>query len=480
MLNYQVVIGLEIHVQLNTLSKLFSGASTKFGQKANSQANIIDLGLPGVLPNLNQDVLRKSIQLGTSLGSKINRYTQFTRKNYFYPDLPKGYQITQDVNPIIVGGSLDILLNGKKKTVRIHHAHLEEDAGKSIHDPMNNRSLIDLNRAGQPLIEIVTEPDIRSIDEAICFLKKLHQLVCYLNITDGNMQEGSFRCDANISLRKLGTDPYGTRVEIKNLNSFKFIEKALLYEIKRQSELLESNGTIIQQTRLFDESTSTTKPMRDKETANDYRYFLEPDLPPITISEPYINAIIQQMPELPDVKRHKYIERYQLTEYDATVLSSSIDIANYFEAVIALQLPTKLTANWILGPLLSLVNKHNIHFRNLPITPERFAGLLITVDKQTISSTQGKEVLEIMYSSDQLATEIIQEKGMQQISDESELITVIESVIQSHPKQVQQYLEGKEKLLGFFVGQIMKATKGKANPSLLNKLVKQSLNSVKS
>lgn len=479
MSNYQVVIGLEVHVQLNTLSKLFSSSSTQFGNKPNSQANIIDLGLPGVLPNLNQDVLRKSIQLGAALGSKINRYTQFSRKNYFYPDLPKGYQITQDVNPIIVGGSLDICVNDSIKTIKIHHAHLEEDAGKSIHDSTQNRSLIDLNRAGQPLLEIVTDPDMRSIDEAISFLKKLHQLVCYLNISDGNMQEGSFRCDANISLRKSESAPLGQRVEIKNLNSFKFIEKAVLYEINRQSELLDSNKRIAQQTRLYDESTSTTKAMRNKESENDYRYFIEPDIPPITISEAYINAIIDKMPELPDVKRNKYINQLGLSEYDASVLSHSIDIANYFESVIELNLPAKLIANWILGPLLSLVNKHHIKFNKLPIEAPKFAGLLIAIERNTISSTQGKEVLELMFANKQSAQEIIKEKGMSQISDESSLIKLIETVKESNPNQVQQYLDGKEKLLGFFVGQVMQLTKGKANPSLLSDLIKKSFSMTK-
>ena len=468
---WETVIGLEIHVQLKTESKLFSSAPAAFGSEQNSQASIIDLAMPGVLPVLNKSAVDMAIKFGLSVDAQISSKSVFARKNYFYPDLPKGYQISQYELPIVFDGKLEIIVNGENKIIGITRAHLEEDAGKSIHDLYDNESAIDLNRAGTPLIEIVSEPDMRSADEAVTYLKKIHSIVKTLGISDGNMEEGSFRCDANVSIRKPGDD-FGTRAEIKNINSFKFVESAINYEVSRQAEILESGGTVDQETRLYDPKKNETRPMRSKEEANDYRYFPDPDLLPVEISSERINQIKSSLPELPDAKKSRYMSEYNLKNDDAEILSLNIPLSNYFEnSIKGLEKGFQVVANFILTEVTGLCNKHNINLIDCPIKPEQISKLMQYIDNGKISSKQAKDILNELWTSEYGIDEIIKNKNIEQISDEAKLREISLKILDNFPKEVQDYNNGKDKLMGFFVGQIMKETKGKANPKILNKII---------
>jgi len=470
------IIGLEIHVQLNTKSKIFSSASTNFGANQNTQACAIDLGLPGVLPVLNEQAVFMAIKFGLAIGAKISNNSIFARKNYFYPDLPKGYQISQYEIPIVLGGSINIKSENKTKKINITRAHLEEDAGKSIHDLYEDESAIDLNRAGTPLLEIVSEPEMTNADEAIQYLKKIHSLVKYLNISDGNMEEGSFRCDANISLKKSGAKTLGTRAEIKNINSFKFVENAINFEINRQSQILNDGGTIIQETRLYNPSKNETKSMRSKEDANDYRYFPDPDLLPVSISKKLIEEIKSNMPELPENKKERFMSQYGLSDYDTSILIADRELSEFFEEVLNKKgLTPKLTANWIITEMLALAKKSSLDVRDYPVTSEDLAILLTYVKNEIISNKQAKEIFERMWISKEKPQEIIENEGLEQISDLGELNKVVDNIIKNNYKSVEDYRSGKTKLLGFFVGQIMKETQGKANPKIVNKLLKEKL-----
>jgi len=470
------IIGLEIHVQLNTKSKIFSSASTNFGAKQNTQACAIDLGLPGVLPVLNEQAVFMAIKFGLAIGAKISNNSIFARKNYFYPDLPKGYQISQYEIPIVLGGSVNIESENKTKKINITRAHLEEDAGKSIHDLYEDESAIDLNRAGTPLIEIVSEPEMTNANEAIQYLKKIHLLIKYLNISDGNMEEGSFRCDANISLKKSGSKTLGTRAEIKNINSFKFVENAINFEINRQSQILNDGGTIIQETRLYNPSKNETKSMRSKEDANDYRYFPDPDLLPVSISKKLIEEIKSNMPELPENKKERFMSQYGLSDYDTSILITDRELSEFFEEVLNKKgLNPKLTANWIITEMLALAKKSNLDVRDYPVTSEDLAILLTYVKNEIISNKQAKEIFERMWMNKEKPQEIIENEGLEQISDLGELNKVVDNIIKNNYKSVEDYQSGKTKLLGFFVGQIMKETQGKANPKIVNKLLKEKL-----
>ena len=475
-MTYQAVIGLEIHVQLKTKSKIFSGASTSFGNEPNTQACAVDLGLPGVLPVLNKEAVMMAIKFGLAVNAQIQNNSIFARKNYFYPDLPKGYQISQFEIPIVSKGSLKIKVGDGFKEIRITRAHLEEDAGKSIHDMFNSDSAIDLNRAGTPLIEIVSEPDMTSADEAVEYLKTIHTLVKYLDICDGNMQEGSFRCDANISLKKSTDTKLGIRAEIKNINSFKFVEQAINYEIERQSEILDSGGEIVQETRLYDPAKNQTRSMRSKEEANDYRYFPDPDLLPVHIDEQDIKSIKSTMPELPEEKRIRFMRDYSLSEYDASVLITDKNLSLYFESVVqSKKLEPKNVANWILTDLLGLANKNRTAINEFPITPDRLEQLLIFVHDGIISNKQGKAVLEKMWNTSKTPREIIDSEGISQESNENEINKLVDKVLENHYKSVEEYMKGKDKLFGFFIGEVMKESKGKANPKIVNKILRERL-----
>ena len=475
-MTYQAVIGLEIHVQLKTKSKIFSGASTSFGNEPNTQACAVDLGLPGVLPVLNKEAVMMAIKFGLAVNAQIQNNSIFARKNYFYPDLPKGYQISQFEIPIVSKGSLKIRVGDDFKEIRITRAHLEEDAGKSIHDMFNNDSAIDLNRAGTPLIEIVSEPDMTSADEAVEYLRTIHTLVKYLDICDGNMQEGSFRCDANISLKKSTDTKLGIRAEIKNINSFKFVEQAINYEIERQSEILDSGGEVVQETRLYDPAKNQTRSMRSKEEANDYRYFPDPDLLPVYIDDQDIKSIKSTMPELPEEKRIRFMRDYSLSEYDTSVLISDKNLSSYFESVIkSKKLEPKNVANWILTDLLGLANKNRTAINELPITPDRLEQLLIFVHDGIISNKQGKAVLEKMWNTSKTPKEIIDSEGISQESNENEINKLVDKVLENHYKSVEEYMKGKDKLFGFFIGEVMKESKGKANPKIVNKILRERL-----
>ena len=475
-MTYQAVIGLEIHVQLKTKSKIFSGASTSFGNEPNTQACAVDLGLPGVLPVLNKEAVMMAIKFGLAVNAQIQNNSIFARKNYFYPDLPKGYQISQFEIPIVSKGSLKIRVGDDFKEIRITRAHLEEDAGKSIHDMFNNDSAIDLNRAGTPLIEIVSEPDMTSADEAVEYLRTIHTLVKYLDICDGNMQEGSFRCDANISLKKSTDTKLGIRAEIKNINSFKFVEQAINYEIERQSEILDSGGEVVQETRLYDPAKNQTRSMRSKEEANDYRYFPDPDLLPVYIDDQDIKSIKSTMPELPEEKRIRFMRDYSLSEYDTSVLISDKNLSSYFESVIkSKKLEPKNVANWILTDLLGLANKNRTSISELPITPDRLEQLLIFVHDGIISNKQGKAVLEKMWDTSKTPKEIIDSEGISQESNENEINKLVDKVLENHYKSVEEYMKGKDKLFGFFIGEVMKESKGKANPKIVNKILRERL-----
>jgi len=476
-MQWESVIGLEVHVQLLTRSKIFSGAATAYGAEPNVQACAIDLGLPGVLPVLNKEAVRMAVKFGLSVNAKIPEHSVFARKNYFYPDLPKGYQISQYELPIVGHGYLDIDLDeNTPKRIGITRAHLEEDAGKSLHEDFNGMSGIDLNRAGTPLLEIVSEPDLRSAKEAIVYLKTLHALVRYLEICDGNMQEGSFRCDANVSVRRQGDAKLGTRVELKNLNSFRFIERAINFEIERQIELLENGGKVVQETRLYDSDKNETRTMRSKEEANDYRYFPDPDLLPVELEEAFIADVKKELPELPQQKRERFQHQYELSAYDAGVLVSSRELANYFEETTAVaKCVPKLSANWINGELAAALNKENLEITQSPIQPERLAGLLQRIADNTISGKIAKTVFEMLWESTASADEIIEKQGLRQVTDTGAIEKIISEVMASNPQQLADYRSGKDKLFGFFVGQVMKASGGKANPQQLNDLLKKKL-----
>lgn len=476
-MTWETVIGLEVHVQLATRSKIFSGASTEFGAEPNLHACAIDLGFPGVLPVLNERAVEMAIRLGLGIQAEIARHSVFARKNYFYPDLPKGYQISQFDLPIVCAGHLDITLEeGQTKRIRITRAHLEEDAGKSLHEDFHGLTGIDLNRAGIPLLEIVSEPDMRSAKEAVAYLKTLHALVRYLEISDGNMQEGSFRCDANVSIRRRGDSQYGTRTELKNINSFRFVERAIEHEVERQIEILENGGKIKQETRLYDPDKNETRPMRSKEEANDYRYFPDPDLLPLMITEEKINEIKKNLPELPQEKRERFITEYQLSEYDATVLTAHRALANYFEAVIKI-VPTqaKLAANWIMGDLSAALNKNNIDIQHSPVTATDLGQLILRMTDNTISGKIAKIIFEALWEQQGTVDEIIQKQGLTQVTDTSVIEKMIDEILQESPQQLADYRSGKDKLFGYFVGQAMKKSAGKANPQQLNKILKEKL-----
>ena len=473
---WEAVIGLEIHVQLSTNSKLFSGASTNFGASPNTQACNIDLAMPGVLPVLNEEVLRMAIKLGIALNAEINSPTSFARKNYFYPDSPKGYQISQMDKPIVENGHLDIELeDGSTKRIGVTRAHLEEDAGKSLHEDFEGQSGIDLNRAGTPLIEIVSEPEISSPEEAVSYLKSIHSIIRYLNISDGNMAEGSMRCDANVSVRKVGETELGTRTETKNVNSFRFVEKAIHYEINRQINEIESGKTIAQETRLYDSQKNTTRPMRSKEFANDYRYFPEPDLLPVILDEEFINSVKETMPELPNEKKIRLMEVYKLSEYDSSLLAADKDLANFFEEVTKESNSPKLSANWIMGEFLAELNKENLSIVESKVSAKQLGVLIRRIEDSTISGKIAKEVFEKMWASSKDTDDIISEQGLQQVTDLSEIEKMVEEVINKNPDQLEKYLSGKDRLFGFFVGQVMKASQGKANPKQVNDILKSKL-----
>ncbi|HKZ73979.1 MAG TPA: Asp-tRNA(Asn)/Glu-tRNA(Gln) amidotransferase subunit GatB [Steroidobacteraceae bacterium] len=476
-MSWETVIGLEIHAQLSTKSKIFSGSPTTYGASPNAQANLVDLGYPGVLPVLNGEAVRMAVKLGLAIGAEISRHSVFARKNYFYPDLPKGYQISQYELPVVAKGSLEIVLDdGTRKRIGITRAHLEEDAGKSLHEGLPGASGIDLNRAGTPLIEIVSDPDMRSAKEAVAYMKKVHTLVRYLEICDGNMQEGSFRCDANVSVRRAGTHQFGTRAEIKNLNSFRFVEKAINYEVARQIDILESGGRVAQETRLYDPDKGETRSMRSKEEANDYRYFPDPDLLPVELDDAFIAGVRASLPELPDQKAERFASAYGLSPYDAGVLTASRELAAFYEDVARL-LPgePKLAANWVMGELAAALNENNLDVTASRLTAGQLAGLLKRIVDSTISGKIAKEVFEAMWTSGRDADAIIDEKGLKQITDTGAIERAIDEVMAKNPGQLAEYRAGKDKLFGFFVGQVMKATGGKANPAQLNELLRAKL-----
>ena len=476
-IEWETVIGLEIHAQLATRSKIFSGSSTAYGATPNVQANLVDLGYPGVLPVLNREAARMAVRFGLAIGATIARRSIFARKNYFYPDLPKGYQISQYERPIVEDGQVAILLDdGVRKIIGVTRAHLEEDAGKSLHEGLGRHSGIDLNRAGTPLLEIVSEPDMRSAREAITYMKKIHTLVRYLEICDGNMQEGSFRCDANVSVRHKGRHEYGTRCEIKNLNSFRFVERAINYEVARQVELLEGGGSVVQETRLFDSDRNETRPMRSKEEANDYRYFPDPDLLPLALDESFIEEVRGGLPELPDQKAERFAREHGLSPYDAGVLTASRELAAYYEEVLGiLSGEAKLAANWVMGDLSGFLNRDNLEIGRSPVGAKRLAGLLARIADGTISGKIAKEVFEAMWVGNSDADGIIDAKGLRQITDTGAIERVIAEVMAANPGQLADYRSGKDKLFGFFVGQVMKATGGKANPAQVNELLRKLL-----
>lgn len=477
-MQWETVIGLEVHAQLSTKSKIFSGASTQFGQAPNTQACAIDLGMPGILPVLNKEVVKMAVRFGLATGCTIAQRSVFARKNYFYPDLPKGYQISQYELPIVHGGYLDVHLDDNQiKRIGITRAHLEEDAGKSLHEDFHNLSGIDLNRAGTALLEIVSEPDMRSPEEAVAYLKTLHSLVRYLNICDGNMQEGSFRCDANVSVRPLGETKLGTRTEMKNINSFRFVDQAIRYEVQRQIQLLESGQKVSQQTRLYDPVKQETRLMREKEEANDYRYFPDPDLLPVVLDDAFIQSIHKEMPELPEQRCKRFESEFQLSNYDASVLTANREVADYFENVVKclIKPEAKLAANWVMGDLMALLNKENLNVTQSPVTHEDLAQLLNRILDNTISGKIAKTIFEALWNKEGTVDSIIEDKGLKQLTDSSEIEKIVNEIIAANPEQVEQYKQGKDKVFGFFVGMIMKATKGKANPQQVNDLLKEKL-----
>ncbi|HAD09823.1 MAG TPA: Asp-tRNA(Asn)/Glu-tRNA(Gln) amidotransferase GatCAB subunit B [Porticoccaceae bacterium] len=479
-MSWETVIGLEVHTQLNTHTKIFSGASTEFGAEPNSQACAVDLAMPGTLPVLSEEALRKAIMFGLAIEAEISELSAFERKNYFYPDLPKGYQTTQLEKPIAVGGHVNIQLqDGSSKTIRIHHAHLEEDAGKSLHEDFHGMSGIDLNRAGTPLIEIVSEPDMRSAEEAVAFAKKLHGIVTSLGICDGLMAHGSMRFDVNVSVRRPG-QALGTRTETKNLNSFRFMERAIEKEVARQIDLLEGGGKVIQETRLYDGDTDTARSMRSKEEANDYRYFPCPDLLPVQIDQAYIDVIRASLPELPDARRVRFIEQYQLSDYDAGILGEEADTARYFETAAEHCGDAKLAANWVMGELAAKLNAEERNIGDAPVTPKQLAALIERVRDNTISNKMARDVFEAMWQGEGEPDTIIEARGLKQVSDSDAIEAMVDEVIANSEKQVENYRQADEKkrpkMLGYFVGQIMKASKGQANPQQVNEILLKKLN----
>ena len=477
MSEWETVIGLEIHAQLATRSKIFSGSATAYGAPPNTQADLVDLGYPGVLPVMNGEAVRMAVKLGLAIGARIAEVSVFARKNYFYPDLPKGYQISQYELPIVAEGALEIVLeDGRSKRIGITRAHLEEDAGKSLHEGLPGVTGIDLNRAGTPLVEIVSEPDMRSAKEAVAYMKKMHTLVRYLEISDGNMQEGSFRCDANVSVRPAGTEKLGTRAEIKNLNSFRFVERAINFEVARQIELLESGRPVVQETRLYDPDKGETRSMRSKEEANDYRYFPDPDLLPLQVDAALIESVRATLPELPDEKAARFCSQYGLSAYDAGVLTASRELAAYYEEVVrAAPSDPKLAANWVMGDLAAALNKEGLEVSAGKLPATRLAELLKRIGDGTISGKIAKEVFEVMWAEGASADTVIESKGLRQITDSGAILRAIEEVMAKNPAQLADYRAGKDKLFGFFVGQVMKTTGGKANPAQLNELLRSKL-----
>ena len=475
-MEWETVIGLEIHTQLRTKSKIFSGAATAYGAEPNTQACAVDIALPGVLPVMNREAARMAVKFGLAIGAKINQTSIFDRKNYFYPDLPKGYQISQLELPIVGEGSITINVDGNKKVIGVTRAHLEEDAGKSLHEDYHGMTGIDLNRAGTPLIEIVSEPDMRSAAEAVAYLKSIHSLVRYLDICDGNMQEGSFRCDANVSVRVKGQQEFGTRAELKNINSFRFVEKAIEIEVERQIDILESGGRVVQETRLYDSEKNQTRSMRSKEEANDYRYFPDPDLPQMVLDDSFIEEIRAELPELPDARCERFISEYGLSDYDAQSLTSNRELADYYEQAVAI-LPAqpKLIANWVNGELAAGLNRENTSITESPVTASMLGELVTRIDDNTISGKIAKEVFEAIWNGEGNADEIIEKRGLKQISDDSAIEPIIDEILANNMNQVEQYKGGNTKLLGFFVGQVMKATQGKANPKQVNQLLRKKL-----
>jgi aspartyl-tRNA(Asn)/glutamyl-tRNA(Gln) amidotransferase subunit B len=476
-MQWEPVIGLEIHAQLATRSKIFSSASTAYGAEPNTQACLVDLGYPGVLPVLNGEVVRLAVRFGLAIGAGIARRSVFARKNYFYPDLPKGYQISQYELPIVQRGSVQIFLDdGGPKTIGVTRAHLEEDAGKSLHENFDGETGIDLNRAGTPLLEIVSEPDMRSAAEAGAYMRKIHQLVRYLGSSDGNMQEGSFRCDANVSVRPLGEEKLGTRAELKNLNSFRFVERAINIEIERQIDILEDGGEVVQETRLYDSDRDETRPMRGKEEANDYRYFPDPDLLPVELDEAFIDEVRLELPELPDAKRERFLTDYSLKLVDVEMLTSSREMAEYYEAVVSTPGgDAKLAANWVIGELAGALNRDALAIEAARVKPHALGELLVRIVDGTISGKIAKDVFDAMWQGEGTADEIIDSRGLRQITDTGALEKIVDQVLADNPEQVQQFRDGKTKVIGFFVGQVMKATQGKANPTQVNELLRQKL-----
>ena len=475
-MEWEVVIGLEIHAQLATKSKIFSGASTAYGAEPNTQACAVDLGLPGVLPVLNKEAVRMAVKFGLAIGAEIAPRSVFARKNYFYPDLPKGYQISQFELPVVGIGHLDIEVDGEIKRIGVTRAHLEEDAGKSLHEDFHGQTGVDLNRAGTPLLEIVSEPDLRSAKEAVTYMKKLHELVRYIDICDGNMAEGSFRCDANVSVRPKGQEEYGTRAEVKNLNSFRFIEKAINHEVERQIDLIEAGGRVVQETRLYDANKDETRSMRSKEEANDYRYFPDPDLLPLEIDEALKDVLRKTLPELPDEKRQRFVEEYSLSAYDSAILTATKELANFYEAIVKdSAAEAKLCSNWVTGEFSGALNKAGLDLAESPITAEQLSGLIKRISDNTLSGKIAKQVFELLWEEGGDADSIIEAKGLKQITDSGAIEAIIDQIIADNQGQVEQYRAGKTKLMGFFVGQVMKQTQGKANPGEVNKLLKPKL-----
>jgi len=476
-MHWEPVIGLELHVQLSTKSKIFSGASTAYGAAPNTQACVVDLGMPGALPVLNAEVVRMAVKFGLAINAKISPRSVFARKNYFYPDLPKGYQISQYELPIVGAGEVVIQPEGgDEKRIGVTRAHLEEDAGKSVHDVFADATGIDLNRAGTPLIEIVSEPDMRSAVEAIAYMRKIHSIVRYLEICDGNMQEGSFRCDANVSVRKQGDTSLGTRTELKNLNSFRFVERAIEYEIERQIDVLENGGSVIQETRLYDPDGNETRPMRGKEEANDYRYFPDPDLLPVNVTDDLLEEIRASLPELPDARRRRFCDDYGLNAYDASNLTLGRELADFFERTVEVSgADPKLCANWISGELAAALNKAGMEIGQSPLTPELLGGMLKRVADETLSGKLAKQVFDAIWRGEGEADTVIEARGLKQVTDAGAIEALVDAAIAGNPEQVAQYRAGKHKVLGYFVGQVMKASQGKANPGQVNELLKKKL-----
>jgi len=474
-MKYEAVIGLEVHAQLQTKTKIFCGCETKFGEDANTRTCPVCIGMPGVLPVLNRKAVEYIVKTGLSTHGKVSPSSRFARKNYFYPDLPKGYQISQYELPIIEGGHVEIVIEGNVKRIGITRIHLEEDAGKNLHQSAGNASLVDLNRAGTPLMEIVSEPDIRTAEEASEYLKKLRSILRYIEVSDADMEKGNFRCDANVSIRPVGAKDFGTRAEIKNVNSFKFVQKAIDYEIKRQAQILDEGGRVVQETRLFDSNKGVTFSMRSKEEAHDYRYFPEPDLVPIKIAAEAIEEIRKSIPELPDAKRERFVKNYGLPEYDADMLTQSRAMADYFEEATKLSNQPKTVSNWMMGELMRLLNTDGHEIDASPVKPDRLAGLIKMIEGGVISIKIAKTVFEEMYKSGKDAETVVQEQGLVQVSDTGAIETIIDEVIKANPGQAADYKAGKDKLFGFFVGQVMKASKGKANPDVVNQLLKKKL-----